>query len=61
MQIGDKVTYQKKIICTLYDGCCGGEIKEGIIEEILDSINGTYKCFWIKGEPELITEFQIIK
>lgn len=59
MNIGDKITYQTRSWSSQYSSR-KGEIKIGIIEEIFDSQDKTFKCFWIKGEPELITEHQII-
>jgi hypothetical protein len=61
MNIGEKVIYKKRSWNSQYGGHHEGEIKEGIIEEIFDSQDKSFKCMWIKNESELITEYQIIR
>lgn len=60
MEIGDSIIYRTKDIQSQLQGMMKGKIKTGIIEEIFDSMDKSFECFWIQGEKELIIESQII-
>ena len=63
MQInpGDFVKYRTRTVSGAYRGAKPGEILIGKVTERFRSLDGSYDCFWIEGQTELITEYQIIE
>lgn len=58
VNVGDQVTYLTQGI-KAENNRKPGIIKTGIVEEVFKSMDGLFLCFWIKGENDLITEFQL--
>lgn len=45
MKIGDSITYRTKDIQSQLQGTINGKIKTGIITDIFDSMDKSFKCF----------------
>lgn len=56
--VGDWVTYLTKTTKT-ENRYKPKAVKTGVVEEVFKSMDGAFLCFWIKGESNLITEFQL--
>lgn len=58
--VGDKVEYMTAGIQTLDRGRIPGEVKIGVIEEALLSLEQK-PCYWIENEKQLIFHYQILR
>lgn len=58
---GDVIRYRTGDVSSQFGGVIPGKELVGKIIEVFPSIDGSYSCMWIEGQPKLITEHQVLE
>jgi hypothetical protein len=58
--VGDMVQYRKRRTTLTSGNLSEEKIGTGTISEVFKSLDGSFWCYWITGENEMLTDYSII-